>query len=192
MAGLSDNCETKLREVWPELYDPDFPDNYEIVNITKESEPGNDCIALPFEYNDGGRLEAGFTGSNIRDCVARSISIVSGVPYMDVYSALADGNASQKATSRTPKRTKTAAKGIFTKRKWFQDYMRSLGFVWVSTQSFNSKKRTYLRKGALPPGRLVVAVSKHYTAVIDGVINDTHDCGRNGQRCVYGYWTKDS
>jgi len=27
-------------------------------------------------------------------------------------------------------------------------------------------------------------------AVIDGVINDTYDCSREGTRCVYGYWEK--
>jgi hypothetical protein len=39
-------------------------------------------------------------------------------------------------------------------------------------------------------GRLVVAVSKHYTAVIDGVIHDTHNPQREGKRCVYGYFSK--
>jgi hypothetical protein len=76
----------------------------------------------------------------------------------------------------------------------------------------------HLADGELPAGRLVVAVSKHYTAVIDGVIHDTHNPsrstswtiepdkgqelkanqGRNengvwtevGGRCVYGYWQK--
>jgi len=24
--------------------------------------------------------------------------------------------------------------------------------------------------------------------VIDGVLHDTHDCSRDGTRCVYGYW----
>ena len=46
----------------------------------------------------------------------------------------------------------------------------------------------HLRADELPPGRLVVSVSKHLTAVIDGVIHDTHDCSRRGTRCVYGYW----
>jgi len=39
-------------------------------------------------------------------------------------------------------------------------------------------------------GRLVVAVSKHYTCVIDGVIYDIHNPHRGGLRCVYGYWSK--
>jgi len=34
----------------------------------------------------------------------------------------------------------------------------------------------------------VVACSKHYTAVIDGVIHDTHDPSRDGTRAVYGYY----
>jgi hypothetical protein len=37
-------------------------------------------------------------------------------------------------------------------------------------------------------GKLVVSLSRHYAAVIDGVIRDTHDCSRDGNRCVYGYW----
>ena len=36
--------------------------------------------------------------------------------------------------------------------------------------------------------QIVVSVSKHLTAVIDGVIHDTHDCSRSETRCVYGYW----
>ena len=37
-------------------------------------------------------------------------------------------------------------------------------------------------------GKLVVNVSKHSTAVIDGVIHDNHDPSRAGTRCVYGYF----
>lgn len=48
--------------------------------------------------------------------------------------------------------------------------------------------RVHLRQGELPHGRLVVSVSKHLTAVIDGVIYDTHDPSRGGMRCVYGYY----
>ena len=46
----------------------------------------------------------------------------------------------------------------------------------------------HLRGDELPSGRLVVSVSKHLTAVIYGVIHDTHDCSRGETRCVYGYW----
>jgi hypothetical protein len=35
--------------------------------------------------------------------------------------------------------------------------------------------KVLLADGKLPLGRLVVSVSKHHTAVIDGVIHDTHN-----------------
>jgi hypothetical protein len=48
----------------------------------------------------------------------------------------------------------------------------------------------HLRAEELPKGRLLVKVSGHLTAVIDGVLYDTHDCSRRGTRCVYGYFSK--
>jgi len=48
----------------------------------------------------------------------------------------------------------------------------------------------HLRSEELPKGRLLVKVSGHLTAVIDGVLYDTHDCSRHGMRCVYGYFSK--
>jgi hypothetical protein len=38
--------------------------------------------------------------------------------------------------------------------------------------------------GRAAAGRLVVSVSGHMVAVIDGVIHDNHDCSRGGTRCV--------
>ena len=80
--------------------------------------------------------------------------------------------------------------GVTVKRKWFRDYMAGLGFSWTPTMGIGTGCKVHLRDGELPQGRLVVSVSKHYVAVIDGVIFDTHDCSRNGTRCVYGYWQK--
>jgi hypothetical protein len=48
--------------------------------------------------------------------------------------------------------------------------------------------KVHLRADELPNGRLVVHTSRHSTAVIDGVIHDTYDPSRGGNRCVYGYW----
>lgn len=52
--------------------------------------------------------------------------------------------------------------------------------------------RVHLRADELPVGRIIVAVSKHYAAVVDGVLRDTFDCSREGTRCVYGYWKQES
>lgn len=142
-------------------------------------------------YNDGGRSKSGRSGSR-GDCVARSIAIVSGRPYDEVYNRLAEGNANQRQTSRRNKSSgkRTAAEGIQTTRKWFKDYMAELGFRFVPTMRIGSGCKVHLRADELPSGRLIVSVSRHYTSVIDGVIHDTHDPSRWGTRCVYGYWVK--
>ena len=145
---------------------------------------------IEFNYNDGGRKDTGRKGST-GDCVARSIAIAANIPYEQVYNRLAEGNATQRVTRNTRKasaRKRTASHGIYTRRKWFKDYMQLLGFVWTPTMQIGSGCTVHLRADELPQGRIVVALSKHYAAVINGVLNDTYDCSRNGTRCVYGYW----
>lgn len=171
---------------------------------------------MKFIRTDGGREAAGHRGK-AGDCVCRAIAIASGAPYAEVYAALAEGTGSQRATKRQGKRAASARNGINTGRKWFKDYMRSLGFEWTPTMLIGQGCKVHLADEELPLGRLVVCVSGHYTAVIDGVIHDTFDPQReiamfrqfpgwqtatlkageqrnqNGiftisRRCVYGYW----
>ena len=150
---------------------------------------------MKYVYDDGGRAAAGFRGK-AGDCVARSIAIASGKHYTEVYDALAAGMGSQRKATKG----RSARNGVSTSRKWFKNYMASLGFKWVPTMGIGTGCKVHLRADELPAGRLVVAVSKHYTAVIDGAIHDTHDPQRlafgtssdaediQGTRCVYGYW----
>ncbi len=141
-----------------------------------------------FKFNDGGRAAAGFKGLT-GDCVCRAIAIATGLHYQQVYDRLAAGNACQRrAKGDKKKRGKTASNGISTKRKWFDDFMKELGFVWVPTMKIGQGCKIHLRAAELPAGRLVANVSKHMVAVIDGVINDTYDPSRDGTRCVYGYY----
>lgn len=174
---------------------------------------------MKYTYNDGGRKAAGFAGT-AGDCVTRAICIAAEMPYDEVYQRLANGNAAQRVTKRTRASLagkRTARSGIYTKRKWFNDYIEALGFVWTPTMAIGSGCTVHLTDGELPMGRLVVRVSKHLCAVIDGVIHDTHDPSdrpatiyppgykgvipwratllENGNgwaykpdRCVYGYW----
>lgn len=143
--------------------------------------------------NDGGRKAAGFKG-DAGDCVTRAIAIATGRPYQEVYDRLAHGNATQRQGKR-PRRNKsvegvaTASHGILVKRKWFKDYMHELGFEWTACMKIGAGCKVHLAADELPMGRLVVQVSKHSVAVIDGVLHDTHDPTRGGSRCVYGYWT---
>lgn len=170
-----------------------------------------------FTFSDGGRAAAGFRGT-ARDCVCRAIAIASGRPYAEIYARLAEENGKQRKRYTAKKNVATAREGIHTRRKWFRDYMRELGFEWTPTMLIGSGCVVHLDAAELPPGRLVVAVSRHYCAMIDGVVFDTHDPRDRGEtlyspghkiedvpkgaewlderagwvyrprRCVYGYW----
>lgn len=173
---------------------------------------------MKYIYDDGGRKAAGFSGS-AGDCVVRAVAIATEQPYQTVYDALSDGCRTQRKTKRG--RVKASARnGVNTNRKWFRDYMAGLGWKWTPTMQIGSGCKVHLDAAEIPAGRLIVAVSKHYTAVIDGVIRDTHDPTDRGstiypphyppaeipkgavwlkngngwayapRRCVYGFWSK--
>jgi hypothetical protein len=149
---------------------------------------------LVFRFNDGGRRAAGF-GPPASDCVVRSVAIASGRPYAVVYGELAEINAKMpKTKARDHGRSKvgshTADHGVYTESVLFKRYMASLGFTWTPTMSIGSGCRVHLRPGELPKGRIIVRVTRHLVAVIDGTVHDIADPCRGGTRCVYGYWRK--
>ncbi len=145
---------------------------------------------MKFIYNDGGRKEAGRKG-DADDCVTRSVVIASGLPYLEVYDYLAECMKNTRKTKQSIGAVgkRSASNGIYTTRKFFKDYMKELGFIWTPTMQIGSGCTVHLRDGELPSGRLIVNVSKHQVAVIDGEIHDTHDPSRSGTRCVYGYYS---
>lgn len=142
---------------------------------------------VTFVYNDGGREAAGYKGS-ARDCVCRAISIAAKQSYEETYENLSYRQSLQRRSHRTEKQPRSARNGIYTKRKWFKDYISDLGFVWFPTMQIGSGCTVHLSAHELPDGRLIVSLSRHLAAVIDGFLHDTHDCSRGGARCVYGYW----
>lgn len=143
-------------------------------------------MPIAYIFDDGGRAAAGYKGF-AGDCVVRAVAIASGLPYREVYDALSHGTRTQRKTRRS--RTRASARdGVNVRRKWFRDYMTGIGFEWVPTMNIGTGCRVHLRADDLPAGRLIAKVSRHYVAVIDGVVHDTHDCTRDGTRCVYGYW----
>ena len=152
---------------------------------------GQHIAALGFVRNDGGRLAAGFQGG-AGDCVVRAIAIAAERSYIEVYEALRNANAhyAERSTSRLAKHI--AARGSSPRngnhRSVFHDYILSLGFDWVPTMAVGQGCQVHLRQNEIPAGRLIVKVSKHLSAVIDGVIHDTHNPARGGRRCVYGYY----
>jgi hypothetical protein len=148
---------------------------------------------FPFQFNDGGREKAGFKGG-AGDCVVRSIAIATTLPYIQVYEdlMLANERYAQLRNDRLAKRLN--AKGSSPRngnhRNVFHDYILGLGFEWVPTMKVGAGCQVHLRPDELPSGVLITKVSKHLTAIIDGVIQDTHDPSRSGNRCVYGYYIK--
>lgn len=142
-----------------------------------------------WEFNDGGRAAAGFIGKNAGDCVTRSIAIATGKPYQEVYDAL-NVAAQGERRGKRKRGISNARTGVYstTARK----YLASLGWKFTPTMGIGTGCKVHLKADELPQGRLIVSVSKHYTAVVDGVIQDTHDPSRAGTRCVYGYFTQEA
>jgi hypothetical protein len=161
----------------------------EIVTLWHETGRKNSipfkCI-LQFRYNDGGRSDAGYKGDT-SDCVTRAIAIVTGKPYQEVYDALNQLGKSERLGSKKKKKSNSRT-GVY--RITFDKYLKSLGYVWTPTMKIGSGCMVHLRPDELPGGRLVVRVSRHVTAMIDGVLNDLCDHTRRGTRCVYGYYHK--
>ena len=135
-------------------------------------------------YDDGGRAEAGRKGM-AGDCASRAIAIAVGISYAEACALVNDAGRAERKSKR--KRSKsTASSGVYgpTMRK----VMRGIGWHWTPTMQIGQGCKVHVKASELPAGRLILAVSKHYVAMVDGVLRDTHDCSRDGTRCVYGYW----
>jgi hypothetical protein len=164
---------------------------------------------IEFIYNDGGREAAGFKG-HTRDCVTRAIAIVTDKPYKEVYDDI--NNLSKDCGKELVKSSygysyeKTSSARTGVQRKIYDKYLKSLGYKWIPTMFIGKGCKVHLKADELPKDRLIVRVSKHLTAVIDGVVNDTVNPAReihvseykNGnqlnyiqERCVYGYYIKE-
>lgn len=141
--------------------------------------------AFPFQLNDGGRSAAGFKGQ-AGDCVTRAIAIATGQPYREVYDAL-NGLATRERTGRRKRGKSSARTGVY--RQTYERYLKSLGWTWVPTMKIGSGCKVHLVPEELPKDvPLVIALSKHLTAVVDNAIQDTYNPDRDGNRCVYGYY----
>lgn len=138
-------------------------------------------------YDDGGRKAAGFKGKT-GDCVCRAISIATEKPYREVYDLINEYAKHESVGKNRGHKRSNARTGVY--KPLIREIMADLGWTWVPTMFFGSGCRVHLKREELPKGRLVVNVSRHSVAVIDGVIHDTYDCSRGGTRCVYGYFVK--
>lgn len=136
-------------------------------------------MAIKFQYNDGGRSKY-FEATNVGDCVVRAIAIATNNDYMAIYNAIAKlGNQ----TPRNGVKKSTTRKFIEQQLKW----------RWVPLMGIGTGCRVHLTNNELPEhGTIIVQLSKHLACVKDGTLFDTYDCSRDGTRCVYGYWIKET
>ena len=131
---------------------------------------------IKFIYDDGGRKKAGYKGTT-GDCVVRAISIAAKKDYKKVYKDL------------TKLQGSSVRKGVY--RKYYDKYLKSIGWSWKPTMLIGSGCKVHLNPKELPKGRIIVRLSKHVAAVVDGNLRDIYDCSREGTRCVYGYYFKE-
>lgn len=142
-------------------------------------------------YDDGGRAEAGFKGYT-GDCVCRAIAIATKRPYKEIYNLINEYGKAERPNRKTRRGNKynghrsSARTGVY--KDTIRKIMAELGWEWHPTMLIGQGCKVHLCAEELPKGRLVVSVSGHETAVIDGVLHDTYDCSRGESRCVYGYY----
>lgn len=142
---------------------------------------------MQWVYDDGGRADAGYKGKT-GDCCCRAVAIAAERPYKEVYD-LINEYAKRERTGKRKKSVSNARTGVYkdTAKRVLEHY----GFRWVPTMTIGSGCKVHLEADELPKGRIVCFVSHHYVAVIDGVVHDTYDSTRDGNRCVYGYMVKE-
>lgn len=142
---------------------------------------------MKWVFNDGGRKAAGYSG-NTGDCVVRAIAIAAERPYQEIYDAINQA-AQGERRGRRKSGISNARTGVY--KPCYKKLLADLGWKWTPTMQIGSGCTTHLCADELPKGRLIVSVSRHLVAVVDGVIHDLSNCSRQETRCVYGYFSKE-
>lgn len=127
-----------------------------------------------YRYSDGGRKESGVKGIG-KDCAVRAVAIAVGMDYKEAKKIIKDFSANGKCGSAA------ISRGVY--KDDLDAALRSLGWEWHKAPKFNGRKARYRDI----PGTAIVRMSKHFAAVVDGVLLDSWD---SSKKMVYGYWSK--
>lgn len=142
---------------------------------------------MQFAFDDGGRAAAGYKGQT-GDCGVRAAAIVTGRPYQEIYDRVIELARRERMTKRNRRRSHPRT-GISVPT--YRKLMAGYGFTWIPAMGIGTGCTVHLADGEVPMDRLIVCrVSKHFVAVVHGVIRDTGDPSRDGTRCVYGWWER--
>lgn len=112
---------------------------------------------------------------SVDDCVKRSITLATGIPYIEVQKGLNDH------------------KKITGVKKFYdypnpESYMKKvLGFERIAVAKNADGTRVTVEEFAKlhPCGRFVISISGHWTTCIDGMIYDTWNCCKEGVLFYY-------
>lgn len=139
---------------------------------------------MTFVYNDGGRAAAGFRGDT-RDCGVRALAIAANMNYRDAYELIGEFCKKERRSKRRKTRSHPRT-GVY--RATYNRVLEHLGWKWAPAMQIGSGCVMHVHPDELPHGPVILRLSKHFAAAIDGILHDTYDSSRDGTRCVYGYW----
>lgn len=141
---------------------------------------------MKFEYSDGGRSKY-FKASHVGDCVTRAIANATGIDYKVIYDRLKELAKKESVKHHRGHKQSSVRDGVF-KETW-KKYLDEIGWKHIITAKIGQSEKVHLNENELPTNQImIVQVSKHLTCIKNGVIYDTYDCSRDGDRMVYGYW----
>ena len=126
---------------------------------------------MRYAKDDGGREIAGYKGSGVGDCVPRAICIANGLKYRETRGHLDKLNMEMSGGLDTSTQNGTSTP---VSHKFLSDR----GWEVVLT------KGQYL-KDIPQKGTYIACLTRHYVAVIDGVVRDTWD-SRKSKRTKCG------
>lgn len=124
---------------------------------------------IGFVKDDGGRAAAGFKGRT-GDCVTRATAIISGLPYKDIYTMMAEANATSKQAAKKGKAQKTARNGIYRK-----DYEKVFSTIGLTKVKLPQGPRPTYSEAYEAYGDCIVTTRGHMAAIKDGNLRDTFD-----------------
>ena len=125
---------------------------------------------IAYQYDDGGRREAGRKGL-VGDCVVRAIAIATGTAYDAVYKEVARlnmecGLGTRSARNGVPERVTRAA---------------CIAFGLVKITLPPGPRPTYTEAHERY-GDCVVGITGHLCAIVDGALRDVFDGRKRGRR----------
>lgn len=140
-----------------------------------------------FVFDDGGREDAGYKGM-AGDCVVRSVAIATGEDYKTIYEAMwaivrRQREAGVKGADKVSPRS-GVPRGVY------EQYLFENGWEWHTQMRVGQKARTHVLPYELPREDVIVRLSGHMSAIVNGEIHDTFDPSREGTRTVYGFFVR--